>query len=238
MKDRRRYKRFKVDLMEINSKLVFARNVKVVNISIDGISLKADRRLNIGSEHTLKIESKGKVLNINCTIIWACLTESIADSMGNIVPIYTAGMKFKNVSDEKIKEIADFIENLKLDKMVDISKSNGHRLHIRVKIEAPENAVLNFDESHKVKKFSLGGMLIESTYELGVENRIHMKIIFSEEKAINCLGRIASCLLVKNEEGEHYDIGVEFLDMSEQDREILNEFIRLLDNIDKGFSSQ
>jgi c-di-GMP-binding flagellar brake protein YcgR len=79
-------------------------------------------------------------------------------------------------------------------------------------------------------------MLIESRYALEIESKIPMKIIFSEEKSINCLGRIASCSLVKNEEPEQYDIGVEFLDMSEQDREILNEFIRLLDNINGGFS--
>ncbi|OGW37257.1 MAG: hypothetical protein A2Y97_02070 [Nitrospirae bacterium RBG_13_39_12] len=236
MKERRRYKRFKVDLMEINSRLVLARNVKIINISIGGISLKVDRILNIGSEHTLRIEGKGKALNINCIVIWACLTESTEDSKGNIIPIYTAGMKFRNVSDEKIIEIADFIENLKINKMVDIKSSSGQRLHIRAQIEAPESAVLNYHEIHKVKKLSLGGMLIESKYAVEVDSEFPMKIFFSEEKSVNCMGRIASCFLIKNEEPELYDIGVEFLDMSQQDREILNGFILLLGDIN-NFSS-
>ena len=108
MKDRRRYKRFKVDLIDIDGKMVFASNVKIIDISLGGISLKADRRLNIGSEYTLTVSSKGKVFSTKCIVVWSFIKESIEDPRGNIVPIYTAGMLFKDASNKKIEETCKF----------------------------------------------------------------------------------------------------------------------------------
>ncbi len=45
------------------------------------------------------------------------------------------------------------------------------------------------------------------------------------------MGRIIDCLLVKDI--EHYDMRVEFIEMSEKDKEILVEFLRPLDTIDE-----
>ena len=58
MRDKRKYKRFKLNDLEVNGKMVLATEVKVINISISGISLKANRRLNIGSDYTLKLEGR------------------------------------------------------------------------------------------------------------------------------------------------------------------------------------
>ena len=50
MEERRRHKRFSVDILEISGKMVLARYVKILDISIGGVSFKADRRLHIGHE--------------------------------------------------------------------------------------------------------------------------------------------------------------------------------------------
>jgi len=65
-----------------------------------------------------------------------------------------------------------------------------------------------------------------------------MEMILTEDISIKFLGRITHCLLLKNKDIEHYDIGVEFIEISETDKEILVEFIRLLDTIDKSPSFQ
>lgn len=230
MKDRRRFKRFKVDLIDINGKMMFPSNVKIIDISLGGVSLSADRRLDINSEYTLTVSSKGKVFSIKCIVIWAFMKGSKEDSRGNIIPIYTAGMKFKDASNKKIEEIVNFIENHKLDVIVDLHGLSGQRLNVRVQIEAPENAVLNFHENYKINKIGFGGMQIESKYELGIDKKLPMKIIFRGDKDIQFLGRVASCSLAKKMGQEYYDIGVEFLNMSEHGNEILNEFIRSLEN--------
>lgn len=239
MQDRRRYKRFRVDIMEISSKMTFARDVKILNISIGGISMKADRRLNINNEYTLKIEGKKKSLTVKGIVVWSLISESMQDPYGNFIPIYTAGMKFTELSDDKKNEIINFMEEHKIDadKQVDMYSPSGLRLYVRIHIEAQAKAILNFQEDYKVKKISLGGMLIESEHALEIESKIDMEITLNEGKTVNIMGRFASCLMETEMNLKHYDLGIEFLEMSDKDREILNEFIRLLNNEDISSSS-
>ena len=219
--------------MEINGKMVLAKYVKILDISIGGICLKTEKRLNVGGEYTLKIEGKGSVLTVRGVVVWASLSESSVDSIGDIIPIYKAGMKFVDVPNEKINEIVNFIEDHKrdIDKLVDLYAPSGRRIYVRICIEDPEKAVLNYHGSYKVKSLSLDGMLIESEHSLEIESKMPMEITLTENSCIKFLGRVASCLLIKNKDIEHYDIGIEFIEMSENDREILVELIRLLDTV-------
>lgn len=233
MQNTRKHRRYKVDVMEINGGIVLAKSVKILDISIGGVCLQTEKNLYVGGEYTLKIEGKGKVLTVRGTIAWALLVGSSADSHGDIIPLYKAGMKFIDVSDEKMNEIVNFIEDHKrdVDKVVDLYSPSGRRLYVRIGIEDPEKAVLNYHGAYKVKSLSLAGMLIESEHSMEIENKLPMEITPTEISCIKVLGRVVSCLWVKNKDIEHYDIGVEFIEMSEKDRAILVELIRLLDTV-------
>ncbi|MCG6535671.1 MAG: PilZ domain-containing protein, partial [Syntrophales bacterium LBB04] len=179
----------------------------------------------------------GRSLTARGIVVWSLLKDSIKDSLGNIIPIYTAAMKFTDVSDDKANEIMDFIEIHRhdVDKRVNLSSPSGLRLYARIRIEDPEKAVLDYH--YKVKTLSRAGMLIESEYSLEIESRLPMEMILAENKLIKFSGRVASCRSVQNMDNEHYEIGIDFLEMSGKDREILNEFIGLIDTIDKSPSS-
>lgn len=234
MQDRRRYKRYKVDVMEINVKTVLAKYVKILNMSIGGLLLQIEKRLNEGSQYTIKLEGKAEGLTARGTVVWSLLSESIRYS-GDIIPIYKTGMEFVDVTKEKTNEIINFIEVNKrdVDKQVDLYSPNGLRQFVRVGIEDPEKAILDVPESYKVKNLNLGGMLIESAHALEIESKLPMEMTLTEDKSIKFLGKITSCLLTKYKNLETYDIGIEFVEMPEKDKEILVEFIRLLDTIDK-----
>jgi len=234
MQNRRQHKRYQVDVIEINGKIVLAKYVKILDISVSGVCLKTEKRLNIGSEYTLKMEGRGKVITVRGTVAWVLLRESTVDSHGDVIPVYEAGMKFVDVSNEKMNEIVNFIEDHKrdIDKLVDLYAPSGRRLYVRICIEEPEKAVLNYQGSYKVKSLSLGGMLIESEHPLEIESKFPMEIkTLTENSYIQFLGRVASCLLIKNKDIEHYYIGIEFIEMSENDREILVELIRVIDTV-------
>jgi c-di-GMP-binding flagellar brake protein YcgR len=233
MREIRRYKRFQVEIMEISGKMVLASYVKILDISIGGVSFRVDRRVNMDSEYTLKIQGKGKELTAKGIIVRSSLVDNAKDSRGNFVPIYAAGMRFTDVSAEKLKEIAAFIEgNMKdVDKQVDLYSPSGRRLYVRVYIESSEGSLLKFYESYKVKNLSLGGMLIESESALEIGNTLPLEIVLDEGKSMKVSGKVISCARTKDNETERYDIGIEFLDMPEKDRDILNEFLRLLDNL-------
>jgi len=240
MNNTRRYKRFKVDVMEISGKMVLAKYVKINDISIGGVSLKTERMLRIGSEYSLRIEGRGRVLSVSGIIVWSLLGESISDSEGNIIPLYTSGMKFKDGSSEKEKEIIDFLEANKrdADRQVDINKPDDGRLYVRICIEDPEKAVLHFQENYKVKTLNLGGMLIESDHALEIDSKLPMEMTLPDDISIPFMGRVAYCRLIEQEDLVHYDIGIEFVDMPEQNGIKLGEFIRLLDNMGMSSSSQ
>jgi c-di-GMP-binding flagellar brake protein YcgR len=121
--EKRKFHRFTVENNEINIKLPFANLVEVMNISLGGIALKADRRLTIGSIHPLKIQTPEKVSPAKGTIIWSSLIESREDAKGNIVPIYKAGLQFTDIPGETMNEIFRYIE-LKKNKIREQKKSN------------------------------------------------------------------------------------------------------------------
>jgi len=225
--------------MEITGKMVLAKYVKILNMSIGGIAFQTDKRLTVGGRYTLTIESRGRFLTVKGIVAWSSLSESIRDTQDNIIPIYTAGMKFMDISNEKINEIVNFIEDHKRDsdKQVDLFSPSGLRLHVRIHIEDPEMATLNLQESYNVNNLSLGGMLIESQNVLKIESKLPMELILNEDKAITVSGRVVSCRLITKEDIDLYHIGLEFLDMSEKDRGILSEIIKLLDNMNYSSSS-
>ena len=233
MQEKRRYKRFVVEILEINTRLTFARNVRIINISVGGVSLRADKQLNIGSEYTLRIEGKGKALSMKGVVVWCLLSESLKDPSGNVIPLYKAGIKFTDVGKEKSGEISDFIKaHMKdISKQVDVAAMKGTRVHLRFLIEDPDSAILDVREQCRVKKIGLGGMLIESDHPIEVESKYPMEIAIAEDRSIRFTGRVASCVQVKKGDRVRYDIGIEFLDLSERNRGLLHEFIRLLENM-------
>lgn len=239
MQDRRLHKRFKVVARGIKGEMMFAKDMKIIDISVGGILLKADKRLNPGSEHILKLKHKDKIISVKSAVVWSLLSELQKNPRGDLIPMYTAGMQFTRVSKETINEIAHFIEEYKKgeDKKVDIYKSNGSRLYIRFHMVTPEKATLDFHESCKIKQLSLSGMLIESEHAQEIEDRLQMQVFLSEDKPIKLLGRVASCLLISDKDPKHFDIGIEFLEMSKQDEEILKAFINSLYGKNKDLSS-
>jgi hypothetical protein len=108
--DMRQRKRYKMDETEIHGKLAFANEVKIHDISLGGMSLKADRRINIGKEYLLKLKYKETEISAKGVVVWSVLSESQADSKGNVIPIYSCGLKFNSPSNEQIKQFIGLIE--------------------------------------------------------------------------------------------------------------------------------
>lgn len=236
MKDRRLNLRFTADILDMHGKLSYATNVRILDISISGVALKTVRNLGAGSECILQIKGKEKTLLTKAVVIWSSPGGNIKTLKGNSLPAYKIGMKFTDTADEKIKEIAYFIENNKResDKQADLFALSGLRVYVRFQIEAPEKTMLISLKSHKIENIGLGGILMESNDPLDIGRKLSLEIIRSENKSIKVLGRVVSCRTVKGPP-EGYDIGIEFLEMPDKDREMLREVICLLENM--GFIS-
>ncbi len=220
MEDKRKYKRFTVE--GIDGNVNFSVDVEIINISAGGVALKSQRRLEVDREYTLKLKNGGKALTLRGLVVWSILSESRKGPHKEVIPFYRVGMQFKDVMSEKMAELVNFIEEHKNVK--------NHRLSgIRFNIRSPEKAVLNFPLSYKVKKISLGGMLIETMQSFELEDRVPMDIYLPGGKTAMFYGRIASCLPTPHATTMLYDVGIEFLEMSEESRAIIKEFIESIE---------
>jgi hypothetical protein len=76
-------------------------------------------------------------------------------------------------------------------------------------------------------KISMGGMLIESKTPFEAEERMPMEFSLPEDNSIRFLGRVASSTLATDNDAG-YKIGIEFIDMSNEDSKKMQEFIRKL----------
>ncbi len=230
MRENRRYKRFSVDILAINGKMMFANEVEIQDISIGGIAIRVDRRLNMGSEYTLKIGNGIKTIALKGSVVWSRISGTKKGKKDEVIPIYTAGMKFVAMSADKVQELTDFLEGQANFSREELHKPSGLRCSMRFLVTSPlKKAVLNVRESYAVIKISLGGMLISSESPLDIEERVPMELLLPGDKQMKFVGRIASCLSARETAESRYDIGIEFVEMSEKDRIELQEFVHGLD---------
>jgi len=106
--EKRRHKRFKLDLIQINGKLSLADQVEIIDLSFGGVALKVDKRLNIGRDYVFKLGENGNSIDVNGTVVRCKLSAIEKRFNGERVSIYTAGMRFPDSSSE---QITDFIRN-------------------------------------------------------------------------------------------------------------------------------
>ena len=227
--DKRRHKRFRSDLMELYGKMILAQKVEIIDISLSGVALKTDRKLNIGREYPLRLVWKGKTLDVWGVVVRSELIGSEEGDSGKIVLRYTAGVMFKDVSSNAI---ADFINSIEWDKKEAVSVMVDKRLNVRFEITTPCEKTLSFPTQFKVQEISLTGILIQTEQALGIESMIPMWLSLKTDKHISFIGRVASCQMIEDKGQVHFEIGMEFKDLTNKDKTLLNTFIDYLSMIE------
>ena len=217
--DKRRQPRFFVE--GIHGELTFASEVEILNMSLAGVALKLDRRLNIGSEYMLKLEVEDRTVSVKGVIVWAALDEMKKGRLGNDVPVYSAGMKFTDVMTPRLAQLLEFIDH---NKLIPDKRLGG----VRFSVDAAGKALLDVPQPYKVKVISLRGMLIQADHRLETEERCPMELCLDEDSPIRLTGRIAYCAQVIHEDRTVWHMGIEFLEMPPRDRERLDTFIKAL----------
>ena len=229
--EKRRYNRFPVDILDIRGKMICANTVEISDISVSGISIRTDKRLNIDREYMLKIEENGNSISVKGNVIWARLQDNKKAANGDLTPLYVVGMKFTDISSIKVRELISFIETHKQNavSLRNIAKQSDIRLYMRFYVNTNGKTILSCHANYTVKKISMGGMLMESRTSVELDERLPMEFSLPQDSPIRFFGRVASCTpSTGNDAG--YKIGIEFSDMSGEDRKKLQEFISKLDN--------
>lgn len=222
MQDKRSHKRYKLDVMELNSKIIFADKVEVLDISLCGIAIKADRRLNMDCEYLLRLDNKGEHISVKGVVVRSLLVGTEERGSGGRVPIYIAGLKFR---DDMADLVANFLHHFSSARATEAAFTGNRRLSVRFHITTPMKAVLKFPAQYRVKVISLGGMLIVTDHALELESSLQMELSYNDENTISFQGRVASRQNTGVEGHPCCEIGIEFLDLREKDKAVLTEFI-------------
>jgi hypothetical protein len=229
-------------MLDIGTAFLQASTIETIDMSLDGISLRAAGRLNIGEQYDLKLRPKGKALSLRGLVIWARISGTRRDFNGDIAPVYTGGLEFVDVTKHLTDEIDDFIGTHKkdgntgdnTDAYVDMcGREKCSRRHPRFQVNTPADAfVIDRAQCLPVKDLSFGGLRLESSQPVKINSHIPMMLDFFGDKFILFKGKVVSCRLVKKSSPRLYTIGIGVSEMSMKDRRILSEHIRLLRNID------
>ncbi len=217
--ERRTNKRYAVE--GIRGNVHCLSDLNVINISIDGAAIETTNRLEVNREYKFRIDYKDTPLNLNGFVTWSKLTRSEKRRSGELVPIYKAGVKFIGIMDKKADTLMSFIEENKV-------RTPERRSGVRYKISTSENIKVGYPYGCDVKKISLSGMEIETEHPL-VPDSTHDMEFWLNEEAVHITGRIVTCGEILLENCTKYSVGVEFMEFSDKDKELLNNFLNALE---------
>ncbi len=221
---KRRYKRYRVDGLDIHAKTVFSAEVELINVSMTGAYLQTFNKLRIGCNYLIWLNNEGILLPLMCTVRRLLSSEIRPEQSGRVLSIYKAGIEFLDSDAETTAKVRDFIGRHKLSRE---QKFAFEKRFDRMRYELPKRttAHLNYEEIHTVKTISLCGMLIETKYKFGQDKSVPMELFLPNEVPIKFLGRVASCVSRTDTYQKPVDTGIEFLDMPEPDKSRLGRFI-------------
>jgi Tfp pilus assembly protein PilZ len=223
--EKRRHKRYTLD-KKINGKMVLADKFEIVDISIGGIAIRTDRRLNVGKEYVIRLGSTQKSIDVRGRIIRCELSTVEQGADGEGVTIYTAAMVFQDVLPDTIMEFINSSVQVRKEAQ---PMTADRRLHVRFYIVASGETTLQFPAEFQVKKISLTGMLIDTDMPLKKESKVPMGLSLKDSEApVTFTGRVAFCR--KTEDPDHYETGVEFTDLTQKDKTVLDTFVEYLNS--------
>ena len=226
MQDKRQHKRYNLDLIEVNGKMSLTDKVEVLDISLGGVALKADRRLNIGKEYMIKLQEKGKTLDVKGIVVRSELSGIEDRGHGERATIYTAGLVFKDGYADKM---ADFLKPIEQKRKKESpAVIDDRRLNVRFSITTPREEILSYPVQFKVRTISQGGMLIQTHQSVEINSTIPMELSLYTDKAVTFTGRVASCDKMDNADLTFYNIGVQFTNLTDKDKALLKTFIDYL----------
>ena len=217
--ERRTHTRYPVE--GIKGSFLFTTDARVLNLSLDGMSLEANNPLKIGHEYSLRLDEGEHHMPLKGTVVWCTLVKTTRDQQGDVQPVYRAGVHFADIMSGKATELRSFIH-----KNAVISLEN--RLFGRFRIEAEKPAGLSLEAKFKVKQISLSGMLVETEIAPPVDTHCQLDVEVGGIE-FNATARIVRVDRQESDSGPSLTgtvyLGIEFLELSEESQLTLESFI-------------
>jgi c-di-GMP-binding flagellar brake protein YcgR len=217
--EKRRHKRHDVD--SIHGRMVYSKDINILNISMDGAAIATTQRLSITREYPLKLKFGNVDMSLKGRVVWSVLSHSMTLQNGEVVPVYKVGIRFTNILSEAASQLIAYIEERRtnpLEKRV---------LGVRFKVSQAEDAEIDLTCTYTIKKISLGGMLIETDTALE-QDSLHEMEISIDHATLSVAVRIANCTQIRRDNTVKYNVGIEFVKVSDEDMKVLQSYIEAI----------
>ena len=218
--ENRKFRRYDVD--SVHGRLAYLSDIDILNISMDGAAIVTTQRLTIDREYSLKMKFENTTMNLRGTVVWSTLSHSKTIQNGEVIPVYKAGIKFTHILTEAAERLISYIEKSRTDPL------EKRILGVRFKISQHEGAEIDLPFQYTIKKISLAGMLIE-TDALLEPDTLHDMEITVDGKHVTVTGRIANSTEVRIDDTVKYHVGIEFVNVPEEDMKILQSYIAAIE---------
>lgn len=219
--NKRTSRRYQVE--GIYGNLLYTSDLEVLNISVDGAAIETAKRLELNRDYVFRVKYRNTFIKLKGRVVWAILVSRQRTDSRPAVPVYRAGIRFSETFSEKANLLYDFIEENRI-------KSIENRLGgVRFKIAGSGNIKVDVPHRYRVNRINLSGMLVETEYPLKPDSHFAIEL-FVNHKLMNIEGRVANCRRQSNGTRPKFRIGIEFVKISDDDREFLEEFMRTLED--------
>lgn len=229
MRNVRKHKRFNLDLIDLISKVSLVSKVEIIDISLGGVALKADRKLDIGKECSVMLEFKGKHIHVRGIVVRSELSRIEEKADGETTAIYSAGLFFKEESADKVKDFLALIENNKKKAQVSMP-TNWFRRHVRFRIITSRKKVLNLPTQFGINEISQLGVIIQTDYQLKVDSMLLIELSLNACDPAIFVGKVVACYTPQDNVQANYYTGVKFSKLTDRSRALLIRFIDFVKN--------
>jgi hypothetical protein len=223
--ERRGFKRYPVEGMQIGCKMLYSSEARLANVSVGGALIHVTKRLHIGQEYVLTLGGGDSAITLKATVTRERLAGFEKNEKEESVPRYEVGLQFENVLTGEGARLIDFIQN-----SPGVRKLNVRLRGTRVEMGRPETATVEgaYDFC-QVKKIGLGGLLLETPARMETDGQFHLQMCLAEEGGeISFLGRVAASREIPGKKPPLYETGIHILHIAERDRKVLQAFVNSL----------
>lgn len=215
--ERRRLGRREVDGIE--GSLFSTSDAKIVDISVDGLSIETTRSLRVGLQIPLSIGWRRRAMPLQGEVVWCSLVGTWRNELSDVLPVYRAGVRFEWEEEERVTDLCKFLEENALITL-------DRKIYGRFAVHSPTVAGVEFLADFAVKRIGLSGMLAEVDFAPEIGSGLDIQLLVGE-RTLEAKGSIAAVKKIEWKSSVPLAlVEVKMLDLSVEARGVLEEFLR------------
>ena len=217
--EKRRFKRYEVE--GIAGTLVLNFEARVLNLSLTGLSLATHSPLRAGTRYALRVPRNGE-LRFHAVVRWCRLVGTEKNTREEVVPVYHAGLDFRDGLDEHARQVLAFLEK---HIVVEVDR----RLTGRFNLAQQRTAAIAVRHDFEVRRLSLGGMMVETVWDPAPDSVVDLEVQ-TGRGVVHTRGKVRSVLpAIGDPNGPPvFQVGLEFLGLAAEDARSLTALVETL----------